>query len=129
MTTFQEISDHMTCHNEWSDEIIIISVHRIYCVDIFAFATCLLHYYFIYICMQMNLRREFRARNGLGSTAHAYPLAMLIDIYAVSACCSDLCAPHKRWQSQFVCCYLLFWDYTGAHRGWKVIKRTKIKSS
>ena len=26
MTTFQEISDHMTCHNECSD---VISVHRI----------------------------------------------------------------------------------------------------
>ena len=30
----------MTCHNECSNEIIIISVHGIYCVDMFAFALC-----------------------------------------------------------------------------------------
>ena len=38
MTTFQEISDHMTCHNKCSDKIFIISVHRIYCVVIFMLA-------------------------------------------------------------------------------------------
>ena len=32
MTTFQEISNHTTCHNECSD---VISVDRIYCVVIF----------------------------------------------------------------------------------------------
>ena len=80
--------------------VIIISVHRIYFIDMFAFASCLLqNYAYLY---------AFAARVSRAQTAFDL-LRMRIrylrrHVSAILYNCSDLCAPHKRWQSQFVCC-------------------------